>query len=348
MTLGYDMTNLEVKREAMLYESLPTGQVHCNLCPHHCIIDTDAKGICQVRKNIKGRLYTLVFGNTIVQNLETIEKKPLYHFFPGSTSYTISTEGCNLRCQYCTNWQVSQVDVEDEESKIMESPPQSIVDAAQYHGCQSIAYSYVEPTIFFEYMYEIGRLGFSLGLKNIIKTNGFMTVEALEMIEPYLEAANVDLKAFRNDAYKKMGGQLQSVLCTLKKMKSFGIWIEVTTVIIPGINDDPSEIKDIASFIVNELGKDTPWHLARFFPAYKMSAFPPTSNRTLYLAKEIGLTEGLNYVYLTNFLGKGNQDTFCPRCRKVIIERNGSSLVKNNVKHERCPNCKMHIAGVGL
>jgi pyruvate formate lyase activating enzyme len=335
-------------KEAMLYQKQQDGRVFCQLCPHYCLIDKGKRGICQVRENQDGLLYSLVFGRTVTQNLDGVEKKPLFHFYPGSTTYSLATAGCNFHCQYCTNWQVSQMSAEQFSEFGVEASPEKIVNAALEAGCRSVAYTYVEPTIFFEYVHEIASLAHSNGLLNVFKTNGFMTPEMLQMCQPYLDAANVDLKAFQNKSYQKFGGHLQPVLDSLKLMKSFGIWLEITTVIIPGINDEPQELADIAGFIAQELGVDTPWHITRFFPAYKMENVPPTPIETLYKARDIGLGEGLKYIYFGNFLGQGNQDTSCSHCGTVLIQRRGFELIKNQIQNHQCPACGTLIPGVGL
>ena len=270
-------------KEAMLYETLPENRVCCNLCAHHCSIDDGKKGICQVRENRDGTLYTLVYGRTISQNIDPIEKKPLFHFYPGSTAYSIATPGCNFRCAWCQNWEISQMPKKQHLIAGYEATPAEIVAAAQKRGCHSIAYTYTEPTIFFEYAYDTARLA---GLANIFVTNGYMTGEMLKTIAPYLDAANVDLKAFRDKTYRKyVGARLQPVLDSLKAIKQLGIWLEVTTLVIPGINDEPEELQDAAQFIIRELGADTPWHISRFFPDYQLMEVAPTPQKSLELGK---------------------------------------------------------------
>ncbi|MBO3459585.1 AmmeMemoRadiSam system radical SAM enzyme [Aetokthonos hydrillicola CCALA 1050] len=335
-------------KEAMLYQKQQDGRVFCQLCPHYCLIEEGKRGICQVRENRGGLLYSLVFGRTVTQNVDRVEKKPLFHFYPGSNSYSLATAGCNFHCQYCTNWQVSQMSAEQFAEFGVEASPEKIVTDALKTGCRSIAYTYVEPTIFFEYVYEIASLAHSHGLFNLFKTNGFMTMEMLKICHSFLNAANVDLKAFRDKTYRQFGGRLQPVLDSLKFMKALGIWLEITTVIIPGVNDENQEIEDIAGFIAQELGVDTPWHITRFFPAYKMENIPPTPLEMLYKARKIGLEKGLRYVYFGNLLGEGNQDTICPNCGKLLIQRRGCELVENLMQSDQCPSCGILIPGVGL
>ncbi len=340
-------TNQE--REAFLYQKLDENKVQCNLCAHRCVINLGKKGICKVRENRVGILYTKVYGRTIAKNIDPIEKKPLYHFYPGSKAYSIATPGCNFHCRFCQNWDISQP-INDEILKSgQEATPEQIVLDAKKAECQSIAYTYTEPTIFFEYSYDTARMAHEEGLKNIYVTNGYMTHEMLEMINPYLDAINVDLKAFRDKTYRQFtGARLQPVLDSLKKIKQLGIWLEVTSLIIPGVNDDPHEIRDMANFVSTELGVDVPWHISRFFPSYKMKEVPYTPLQTLLMAKGIGFKAGLRYVYTGNLGNSGNLDTVCPKCGQVLIERTNFGIVKNNIKNDCCPNCGKEIAGVGL
>jgi len=336
-------------KEAMLYERLPKGKVRCNLCAHRCLIADGSKGICQVRENQGGTLHTLVYGRTIARHVDRVEKKPLFHFYPGTTAYSIATPGCNFRCHWCQNWQISQMPREQHFIMGEEASPERIVAEAQRTGCRSIAYTYTEPTVFFEYAYDTARLAHEADIANIYVTNGYMTEEMLETFQPYLDAANVDLKAFRDETYRKyVGARLQPVLDAMKVMKRLGIWLEVSTLVIPGINDDPAELRDAAEFVAHELGPDTPWHISRFFPAYKMMDVPPTPVETLRLARKIGLAEGLKYVYVGNVPDDGSQDTVCTGCGRVLIRRYGLAVTANGVRNGRCPDCGAPISGVGL
>lgn len=333
--------------EAMLYEKMAGNRVRCHLCAHYCVIADGKKGVCRVRENRDGVLYTLVYGRTISQNLDPVEKKPLFHFYPGSFAYSIATPGCNFRCQWCQNWEISQMPREKDLIAGREAPPEKIVDLALGTGSRSIAYTYTEPTIFFEYAYDTARLAHQEGLANIFVTNGYMTQEMLEMFHPYLEAANVDLKAFRKKTYHRyVGAGLQPILDNLKLMKRLGIWLEITTLVIPDINDDPAELREAARFVAQELGMDTPWHISRFFPAYKMTKVPPTPLATLQRARQIGLEEGLHYVYVGNIPDDRGQDTFCPECGGLLIRRRGYWISENKIRRGRCPNCSTPIAGV--
>lgn len=336
-------------KEAMLYEKIGDKKVQCNLCAHQCKINEGKKGICLVRENRDGTLYTLVYGRTISQHVDPIEKKPLFNFYPGTTAYSIATVGCNFKCQFCQNWEISQM-VRDEHL-IMgnEASPESIVENAKKYGSKSIAYTYTEPTIFFEYAYDTAKLAHEVDIKNVFVTNGYMTEEAIKKIEPYLDAANVDLKSFSDDFYRKLcGAKLQPVLDALKLMKKLGIWVEVTTLIIPTLNDSSEELREIAKFIVNELGEGTPWHISRFYPTYNLTDKPPTPIETIHKAREIGLNEGLKYVYEGNVPGSTGENTYCPNCKNLIIERLGYQIINKATKDGKCPYCESRIYGVGL
>jgi pyruvate formate lyase activating enzyme len=338
-------------KEAMLYEKLSDDRVRCHLCAHRCTITDGKKGICQVRENRGGTLYTLVYGRTIAKHIDPVEKKPLFHFYPGTAAYSTATVGCNFRCRWCQNWDISQMVRERHLIMGEEASPEQIVAAAQRADCRSIAYTYTEPTIFFEYAYDTARLAHEAGLANIYVTNGYMTAGAGEMLEtfhPYLDAANVDLKAFRDETYREyVGARLQPVLEAMRTMKRLGIWLEVTTLVIPGINDDDKELKDAADFVADELGVETPWHISRFFPAYKTTDVPSTPAETLRRAREIGLEAGLRYVYVGNVPGEAN--TVCHACGKTLIRRSGFRVVENRVGPGGCcPDCGASIAGIGV
>ncbi|NOZ70849.1 MAG: AmmeMemoRadiSam system radical SAM enzyme [Chloroflexi bacterium] len=336
-------------KQGMLYEKLDDNKVRCNLCAHRCVIVDGHKGICQVRENREGTLYTLVYGRTISQHVDPVEKKPLFHFYPGTRAYSIATPGCNFRCKFCQNWEISQMPREQHLIMGVEATPAQIVADAERTGCRSIAYTYTEPTIFFEYAYDTARIAHSHGLANLFITNGYETAEAIETIQPYLDAANVDLKSFRNDFYRKLvGAKLQPVLDTLKLMKKVGIWVEVTTLIIPTLNDSEEELRDIARFIRDELSADTPWHVSAFYPTYKLLDKPRTPPRTLRRAREIGLEEGLHYVYEGNVYGSEGENTFCHHCGTRLIQRRGFNIMENRIVDSRCPDCGTVVAGVGM
>jgi pyruvate formate lyase activating enzyme len=308
--------------DALLYDELEADQVQCKLCAHRCRIREGGRGICRVRENRDGKLYTLVYGNLIAEHVDPIEKKPLYHFMPGTLAYSIATPGCNFRCPWCQNWQISQMPQKMHMPERERVSPESVVKSAIRSNCKTIAYTYTEPTIFFEFSYDTAKLAHQKGLKNVYVTNGFMTPEMLEMMESHLDAANVDIKAFNDETYRSlMGGRLEPVLDSCRKMKALGVWLEITTLIVPGVNDDPDELEALASFIYHDLGSETPWHLSRFFPQYKMTDRPPTDEGILYETKEMGEAIGLDNIYMGNVLGS-NQTT-CKSCNNHLISRDG-------------------------
>jgi pyruvate formate lyase activating enzyme len=332
-------------KEAMLYEKLDNKFVHCCLCAHQCKISPSKFGICGVRQNRDGVLYTLVYGEAIASHIDPIEKKPLYHFFPGSGAFSIATIGCNFKCGFCQNWQISQISKRDGSiSGGYELMPEKVVKQAKRNNCLSISYTYTEPTIFFEYAYDTAKLAKEAGLYNNFVTNGYMSKEALDTIRPYLDAANVDLKSFNEDYYKKnCRAHLSPVLDSIAHMKKLNIWVEVTTLIVPGENDSEEELNAIAKFIAN-LGKDIPWHISRFHPNYQFTDYPPTSIDTLKKAKQIGNSHGLRYIYLGNVLE--GSDTYCPNCNELLVSRTYFYVEKFNIKEGRCPSCATEIDGI--
>ncbi len=334
--------------DAYLYEPLEDHKVKCNLCSHRCVIKDGRRGICSVRENQQGVLKTLVYGKLIARHIDPIEKKPLFHFLPGTRSYSIAAVGCNFRCRFCQNADIAQMPA-DHQGMIMgdRCTPSEVVTAAARGGCRSISYTYTEPTVFFEFAYETAKLASEQGIRNVFVTNGYMTAEALEMINPYLDAANVDLKAFSGQYYKDLcSARLEPVQASLKMMKSLGIFVEVTTLIVPGLNDDPLELKELAEFLARELGPDTPWHISRFHPTYKLTDRPPTPVQTLTTAREIGLNAGLKYVYTGNVPGSAAENTFCPGCGEIVIERRGFQVGKLRVQNGKCTQCGTGIEGV--
>ena len=339
------------RREAMLYDKLDDERVQCYLCAHRCRIAEAKRGVCYVRENRDGTLYTLVYGRTVSQHVDPIEKKPLAHFYPGTRAYSIATVGCNFRCEWCQNASISQMPRERHFIMGEEASPEEIVVAAKETGCRSIAYTYTEPTIFFEYAYDTAKLAHQEDIANVFVTNGFMTSgpgEMLDTFDPYLDAANVDLKAFRDETYRQfVGARLQPVLDSLKKMKELGVWLEVTTLIVPGINDDEEELRDAAQFVADELGPETPWHISRFYPGYQMTDRQPTPITTLERALEIGKEEGLRYIYVGNIPGEAN--TECHDCGELLIRRSGYRILANQIGSGGvCPNCGTPVAGVGM
>jgi len=333
-------------REAMLYEKIGGNAVQCHLCAHRCKIAPSKRGICGVRENRDGTLYTLVYGMVIAENVDPIEKKPLFHVHPGSRSFSIATVGCNFHCTFCQNYDISQMPRKSGKIIGRETSPETVVERAVQSNSKTIAYTYTEPTIFFEYAYDIGRIAHEKNIKNVFVTNGFMTEEAIVKISPYLDAANVDLKAYSNKFYKKYcGARLQPVLDTLTKMKEVGIWVEVTTLIIPTLNDSDEELQNIAQFICS-LGAETPWHISRFHPQFEMTNLPPTPVATLHKAAQFGKQAGLKYVYTGNVPGDKMESTFCSHCGNLLIDRYGFHINKLNLDRAACPQCGTSLHGV--
>ncbi len=336
--------------EAYLYERLEDKKVRCNLCNHRCLIKEGKRGICGVRENRDGILESLVYGRLITQHVDPIEKKPLYHILPGSLSYSIATVGCNFRCRFCQNADIAQMPA-DRKGMIVGDlySPEDVVSAAERANCQSIAYTYTEPTVFFEFAYDTAKLAHEKGILNLFVTNGYMTSEAVHMIRPYLDAANVDLKAFNDDFYKEQcSAKRKHVMETLKLMKSLGIFVEVTTLLIPGLNDDKGELQQLAFFIADSLGPETPWHISRFYPTYKLTDRPPTPAESIHKARRIGLDAGLRYVYSGNLPGDEGENTSCYSCGQPLIERWGYYISKNVITDGKCPKCGATIDGIGV
>jgi pyruvate formate lyase activating enzyme len=331
-------------KEALIYQKLERSKVKCNLCNHRCVISPEKKGTCRVRENRDGVLYTLVYGRTVTNNIDPIEKKPLFHFYPGSKSYSMATVGCNFRCLHCQNWQISQL--KDGEIVGEEFTPEEIVEEAVGSGCEAIAYTYTEPTILYEYAFDTAKIARKKGLKNIFITNGYISKEALRNISLYLDAANIDLKSMKDSFYRKVcGAKLQPVLDNIRLYYKLGIWVEVTTLVIPGYNDSAEELEEIARFIRN-IDKSIPWHVSRFFPAYKLMNVPTTPLETLRKAVEIGKEVGLEYIYQGN-VGEG-ENTFCPNCGELLIKRTDFNTMNNRVKNGSCPYCGRSVVGVGM
>ncbi len=331
-------------KESLFFLKKGDKKVKCTLCAHYCEISEGKVGICGVRKNVGGTLFSLVYGKVIALHVDPIEKKPLFHFFPSSRSLSIATVGCNFKCDFCQNYEISQfpflfgrIDGED-------LSPENIVDLAYRRGCKSISYTYTEPTIFFEYAYDIALLAKDLGIYNVFVTNGFMSDEAIEKMVGVIDGVNVDLKSFKDGFYRKYcKASVEPVKKNIALMYEKGIWVEVTTLVIPGINDGEDELNDIANFIAG-IDKNIPWHISAFHPAYKMINVSSTSVDLLLRAYEIGKKAGLRYVYCGNVPGL-KESTFCPSCGKPLIKRIGFSVSENNIKNGRCRFCNYLIAG---
>jgi pyruvate formate lyase activating enzyme len=336
-------------REALLWEPVDGGAVVCNLCAHRCRLGEGKTAICAVRRNQGGRLYTMVYGKAIAAHIDPIEKKPFFHLRPGATALSIATAGCNFRCSFCQNWSISQISKGATGEIIGEQlPPEQVVAAALKAGCRAIAYTYTEPTIFFEYALETSRLAAREGIANLFVSNGYMTREMLQMIRPYLHGANIDLKGFDDRHYRRvMGGLLRPVLDTLRNLKELGVWLEVTTLVIPGQNDSDEELRGCAGFLAG-LGPEIPWHISAFHPDYKMVDVASTPRETLHRAYRIGKEAGLRYVYTGNLPGDEYESTLCHKCGEMLLQRYGFKVVRNRLKAGACPRCATPLDGRDL
>jgi pyruvate formate lyase activating enzyme len=336
---------------AILWERLGPDdlRVRCNLCSHRCVIAPGRSGACCVRENVDGTLYTLAYDRTISQNVDPIEKKPLFHFLPGSQSYSIATVGCNFRCAFCQNWEISQFPRLQGEVPGRPATPAQIAQAARRAGCASIAYTYTEPTIYAEYALDTAREARELGLRNVFVSNGYMTEELLGLMAGLIDGINVDLKAGRGEFYRRVSGAaFEPVLENLTRIQRLGIWLEVTTLIIPNLNDSDEELGWVAHYLFQNLGPDVPWHISRFYPQYRMVSTPPTPASTLERALRIGREAGLHYVYVGNLPGHDSESTRCPSCGTTVIRRHGYHTEIVALRHGACARCGTTIAGVEM
>ena len=333
-------------KEARLYEKLEGRKVRCFTCAHGCTIAEGKRGICGVRENRDGVLYSLVYGKAIALHVDPIEKKPLFHFYPGTRSFSVATVGCNMRCLNCQNADISQMPRDGKPIQGQDVPPETVVQAALEHRCRTIAYTYTEPAVFWDYAYDTAKLVHEKGIQNIFVTNGYLSEASLEEISPYLDGANVDLKSFKETTYKEVcGARLQPVLDTIRRMKTLGIWVEVTTLLIPQLNDSEGELKEIAGFI-RDVDPGIPWHISRFYPTYRMLDRPATKVDALQKARRIGLDTGLRYVYTGNVPGEEGESTFCYGCGARLIHRWGFQVMGNRLVDGKCPECGTGIDGV--
>jgi pyruvate formate lyase activating enzyme len=327
------------------FTSLSGGEIQCDLCPRRCRVSRGKRGACRVRENRDGKYYSLVYGNPCAVHLDPIEKKPFFHVLPATTSFSLATVGCNFQCKFCQNWEISQASPEDVYS--YDIPPEMIVKMAKEVEARSVAYTYVEPTIFYEYMMDICQLVKKAGLLNVCHSNGFINPEPLKNLCKVMDAANIDLKGFTEAFYRDLcSGELNPVLETLKTLKKEKVHLEVTNLVIPTQNDDLSGIKEMCLWIKKELGADTPIHFSRFYPLYKLRSLPPTPVSTLEKARNTALSSGLEYVYIGNIPGHEGEHTFCPKCKKLLIRRTGYMVGENHLKGGKCEYCGKPIPGI--
>ena len=339
---------IEKMKEAIFYTRESDNHARCELCRFRCLIADGSRGICGVRENRGGILRSLVYGLLCTAHIDPIEKKPLFHVMPGSKSYSIASVGCNFRCRHCQNHTISQI---HSSSRIPgeKRTPAMVVENALNANCSSISYTYTEPTVCFEFVYETAMLAKQAGLLNVFVTNGYISSKALETIAPYLDASNIDLKAFSDGFYQNIAqARLTEVLDSIIEYRKRGVWIELTTLVIPGLNDTEGEFRKIADFIMGNLGSEIPWHINRFHPMHEMTDYPRTPLETLSLAVDIAKTSGLSYVYAGNAPSLSKENTICPKCEEALVERRGYLVVKNRIIEARCPDCGSSIPGIGM
>ncbi len=337
---------MEKYKGSIFYKNLKNKAVQCTLCNHYCYIDNNYFGLCNARKNIEGKLYTLTYGKPVAINIDPIEKKPLFHFLPGSFALSIGTFGCNFKCKNCLNYDISQEENIEEKNKYIEYvPPEQIVNLAINNNCKSIAYTYNEPTIFLEYALDIMKIAKEKNIKNIWVSNGFMSKECLEKIIPYIDATNIDIKSSEEEFYKNnCNATLKPILENLKILKKNNIHIEITTLVIPTLSDKEKIFTDISKFIIDNLGDNTPWHLSRFSPeiSWKLKDLKETDIKTLELGYNIGKRQGLNYIYIGNIYDTDMENTYCPKCNTIIVKRLGYNITRFDI-NGYCPRCKEKI-----
>jgi len=334
---------------SLLATALPDGAVRCGICAHRCLVRPGRAGICGVRENRDGVLYSTAYGAAVAVAMDPIEKKPLFHVAPGSQAYSLATAGCPFHCVFCQNWEIAQGPRLGMRPEAQSLPPDRAVAQALKLGARSIAYTYVEPTVFLEYALAIGRPARAAGLLNLFITDGYATPEAIGLLATILDAANVDLKGFNEAFYRRRcGARLDHVLEALEGYRRAGVWLEVTTLVVPGENDDPAELRELTAWLVEHLGPETPWHVSRFFPAFRMTDTPPTPLATLRLAAEIGQAAGLRHVYVGNAPELGMEDTHCAGCGALLLERSGYHMSRHLAEDGTCPNCARPLAGRAL
>ena len=340
-----DDKHIFIDKEAEYYKKLNHEKVECTLCPRECIVDSDERGYCGVRENRDGKYYTLVYGNPCAAHVDPIEKKPLFHFLPGTTCFSISTAGCNVNCKFCQNWQISQL--RPEQTDNIKLFPDDVVRSAKYYNCSTIAYTYGEPTIFYEYMLDTAKKGCNSNVRSVMISAGYIKEEPMKELCNHLDAVKIDLKAITEKYYKEViNGELKPVLSTLELLKKIGIWFEIVYLVVSTLNDSEKEFKDLSKWIKNNLGPDVPIHFSRFYPQYLLKNLPATPVKTLEKAVEIARGNGLNYVYIGNIPNHEATNTYCPQCKEVVIERLGYAVKKNYIKDGKCNLCNKKIPGI--
>lgn len=339
---GMGFVNL---KEAMYYRKLDDRTIQCHLCPRYCTLKNGHRGFCRVREPRNGKQYTLVYGNPTAVHVDPIEKKPLYHFLPATTAFSIATAGCNYRCKNCQNWQISQFGPEETYNQYL--PPKAVVESAIRYKCPTIAYTYTEPAVFYEYMLDTAKIAKSYGVRNMYHSNGALNPKPVEELSLYLDGANIDLKGFTQEFYSKIPeGDLETVLNTIKILRKNRVHVEITNLVVPPYSDDMNMIRKMCQWIRDEAGKEIPVHFSRFSPTYKLKNLSPTPVKTLEEARKIGMEEGLQYVYIGNVPGHEGENTYCPKDGKVLIRRIGYHILENNIVNGKCKFCGIDIPGV--
>ncbi|MBD3288495.1 AmmeMemoRadiSam system radical SAM enzyme [candidate division KSB1 bacterium] len=335
----------ELLTEARYYDKLAHRKIKCVLCPRECVIDDLERGYCGVRENRGGTYYTLVHSRPCTAHIDPIEKKPLFHFMPASMAFSIATVGCNVECKFCQNWQISQV--RPEQIRNYDMPPEVIAEYAKEKKCKSIAYTYTEPVIFTEYMYDCAVAGNERDVASVMISNGYINPKPMKDLSKVLRAVKIDLKAFTEKFYRNLvAGELKPVLDTLVLLREMDIWTEIVYLVIPSHNDDPNELKQMCQWIVSELGADVPVHFTRFYPQYRLKNLPPTPISTLESTRKIAQDAGINFCYIGNVPQHGGENTYCPSCNKMLIKRRGYIILENNITGNRCANCQQEIPGI--
>jgi len=327
------------------WESADCLGVRCELCAFRCFLPEGSRGICRVRMNIGGKLRTLVYAQPVSTHVDPIEKKPVYHMLPGTGIFSIATVGCNLRCAFCQNWEISQAYPEQARGRVL--TPRQVVDLAVKSGCRSIAYTYSEPIVFYEYMLDTAKLAKQRGLRNVMVSAGYINPEPLRELAPYFDVIKIDLKGFNEQFYRKVvGGELGVVLDTLLELKRLGVLTEIVNLVVPTLNDDIEEIDRMCKWIYDNLGPDTPLFFSRFTPQYRMTNLPPTPVETLERARQTALKAGLRYVYIGNVTGHPGENTYCPGCGRILVGRHGYAILENRITDDKCPFCGERIPGI--
>lgn len=331
--------------EALFYKKLDEKTVQCELCPRGCRMHDGHRSFCKAREPKDGKLYSLVYAQACAVHIDPIEKKPLFHFLPATTAFSIATAGCNYRCKFCQNWQISQFSPEETYNNAL--PPQKVVNEALKNNCPTIAYTYTEPSIFYEYMLDTAKIAKVKGIRNMYHSNGSLNPKPVEELSLYLDAANIDLKGFTQEFYAEVcAGDLETVLNTLKVLKRNGVWLEITNLVIPTLNDDLDKVRQMCVWLKENLGTDVPIHFSRFWPQYKLTALSPTPVETLEKIRAVAQGAGLNFVYIGNVPGHPAESTYCPQCKKMLIARRGYSILSNYIIDGKCKFCAKDIPGI--